>query len=296
MKSRGNFLKNALEQVLNDTVHEGKLNLAELFYAHPQIDLTKKTYRHLPAYISSQNFAQTLVDTLCNKHIRDNLVISSDPLENVLPQDPQGVMALNKLTLFKRAVDDLGYCDLQILLKGFINNAEGSLEKLYIIIIQWYEEYMNRVSGWYKIKVQKNLFILSIIVCTAFNMDFINISKGLINDKTLTEHIAKIAETYIPPSKIDSITNIAELQKTIELKDSVVTSLYKMNAPIFWYHENLHSVIKNWPFKISGWLIMAVALSFGSPFWFQVLNKLVDIRKTGVKPLSAIFKTDEKTN
>lgn len=297
MKSRGDFLKNALEQVLNDTVHEGQLNLTELFYAHPQIDLTKKTYRHLPAYISSQNFAQTLVDALCNKHIRDNLSITSNPLESATIKDPLALKVDNKLQLFNAAVENFGYCDLQILLNGFISNADGSLDKLYRNITQWYEEYMNRVSGWYKIKVQKNLFMLAVIVCIAMNMDFFKISLSLMNDKNLTEHIAKIAETYNPPAKIDSITNAADLQKAIELKNNIVDTLYKLNAPILWQNESLASIKKNWFFKLVGWLIMAVALSFGSPFWFELLNKLVNIRKTGIKPaLLSMPGNDEKTN
>jgi hypothetical protein len=39
--------------------------------------------------------------------------------------------------------------------------------------------------------------------------------------------------------------------------------------------------------KVIGWLITALALSLGAPFWFQLLNRLVDLRGAGAKPLSA---------
>jgi hypothetical protein len=43
--------------------------------------------------------------------------------------------------------------------------------------------------------------------------------------------------------------------------------------------------------KTAGWLIMAFALAFGAPFWFDLLGKLVNIRKSGLKPLTHNVKT-----
>lgn len=37
------------------------------------------------------------------------------------------------------------------------------------------------------------------------------------------------------------------------------------------------------PLTIFGWLLTAVAVSLGAPFWFDTLNKLVVVRST-VKP------------
>ncbi len=33
-----------------------------------------------------------------------------------------------------------------------------------------------------------------------------------------------------------------------------------------------------------GWLITAAAVSLGAPFWFDLLNKLVNLRAAGKKP------------
>ena len=33
-----------------------------------------------------------------------------------------------------------------------------------------------------------------------------------------------------------------------------------------------------------GWLITALAISLGSPFWFDILNKLVKVRGSGLIP------------
>ena len=36
--------------------------------------------------------------------------------------------------------------------------------------------------------------------------------------------------------------------------------------------------------NILGWLITALAVSLGAPFWFDLLNRLVKLRGTGTKP------------
>ncbi len=36
--------------------------------------------------------------------------------------------------------------------------------------------------------------------------------------------------------------------------------------------------------SLAGFIITALALSLGAPFWFDMLNKLVAIRGVGVKP------------
>jgi hypothetical protein len=39
----------------------------------------------------------------------------------------------------------------------------------------------------------------------------------------------------------------------------------------------------NWPLKLAGWLLTILAVSLGAPFWFDVLNKFMVVRKT-IKP------------
>ncbi len=39
-----------------------------------------------------------------------------------------------------------------------------------------------------------------------------------------------------------------------------------------------------WGRRILGWFITLVAVSLGAPFWFDLLNKVVNLRNTGTKP------------
>lgn len=52
------------------------------------------------------------------------------------------------------------------------------------------------------------------------------------------------------------------------------------------------SGISYWLLKFAGWLIMGFLIRNGSPFWFELLGKVVNLRSTGFKPT---FKPDENT-
>ncbi len=41
---------------------------------------------------------------------------------------------------------------------------------------------------------------------------------------------------------------------------------------------------KHWPVNVLGWIVTALAISLGAPFWFDLLGKLVQLRGTGTKP------------
>jgi hypothetical protein len=39
--------------------------------------------------------------------------------------------------------------------------------------------------------------------------------------------------------------------------------------------------------KLFGWILSGVAISMGAGFWFEALNKIINIRNAGKKPPSA---------
>jgi hypothetical protein len=43
----------------------------------------------------------------------------------------------------------------------------------------------------------------------------------------------------------------------------------------------------NWALKIIGWLITALAVAMGAPFWFDLLSRLINVRGSGPKPATS---------
>ena len=63
----------------------------------------------------------------------------------------------------------------------------------------------------------------------------------------------------------------------------------------FHYREYKEYVLTNWGwpilgewiFNLCGWLVAAIAVSLGAPFWFDLINKFINIRMVGQKPSTA---------
>ena len=41
-------------------------------------------------------------------------------------------------------------------------------------------------------------------------------------------------------------------------------------------------------YTLGGWLLTAIAVSLGAPFWFDMLNNFVNLRITGAKPATGV--------
>ena len=57
--------------------------------------------------------------------------------------------------------------------------------------------------------------------------------------------------------------------------------------PIGWKAPLDNAEREGWISKLVGWIITALAVSLGAPFWFDMLNKLNSLRSTGIKPKAA---------
>jgi len=67
-----------------------------------------------------------------------------------------------------------------------------------------------------------------------------------------------------------------------------LAEIKKLGLPIGWTRaegdpRSLNISWQGWLLRIIGWLVTALALSLGAPFWFDMLNKFIVVRST-VKP------------
>jgi len=61
-----------------------------------------------------------------------------------------------------------------------------------------------------------------------------------------------------------------------------------------WQDVKQHNSTADWLERILGWAITAVAISLGAPFWFDLLNKIMNIRNAGKSPDEAAKKPEKK--
>jgi len=205
----------------------------------------------LPSYVPSQNFALALIDVVTNP--------------------PPGI------TLPHNVVSTV---------QTLQNAAAGDFEKFRQGIETWYNSAMDRVSGWYKRKAQRIIVVVGFLAAILINIDTIRIAQTLSNNTVLRKAVVAAAEAYAhaPRSggeKTDAESAIKSNYGQLKDLELPVGFGYSWRQPPphpswKWWREEVLA-------RLVGYLVTAVAVSFGAPFWFDLLNKLIIVRST-VKP------------
>jgi hypothetical protein len=276
---RGRMLKQAIRRMLTDESPLSALgkNLFDKFFNHGLIKYMNKgglLYR-MPPYITPANFTKILVDSI-------KATDSTDKTEPVR-QIGAGLESLDTHT-DSRAISS----DTIHLLKSFLSDAGNDLEKFKANIEQWFNDMMNQASGWYKRKTQWIILLIGFCIAVGFNVNSIEIVKRLSKDKSAREQLALVATSYAKSH--ENVQPDSSATKSIDALVSYVDKLYKTDINeasgiigLGW--NSFGDFIDQLSFRnLLGWLITALAVSLGAPFWFDLLNKVIQLRGTASKP------------
>lgn len=159
-----------------------------------------------------------------------------------------------------RDIDALDDPQVRDALQAMYQRAGGDLQLFRQALAGWFDSAMERVSGEYKRRSMLVSVLLSMLLAILFNIDSIHLFR------TLWQHPALAAQVLAAPSAID--------QRTID-------ALFSL--PIGW---NTFPPVFNGDFLLqaAGWTMTAASTLFGAPFWFDMLQKVMQLRGTGAKP------------
>ncbi len=278
-------------------------DLFKEFYAKPSVKyLSAGGTANKPSYITSQNFSRTLIDVIQqseNPSIPPNRQNLIEKIQKGISQLPDG-------------------SDTKKHLESLLSEAQNDIEKFKALLEQWFNETMERAAGWFKRRVHLILFLIGFILAVSFNADTLVIIKKLSNDPEGRAQLVELATNYTKDNaeliaeinrlrsdaknagdtlKIDEtaqmITANAEALK--KLTDTLKSDISKAQSVINtgWKipkgKEKLTFINKlSHVFKMDGiifenlwgYLLTAIAISMGSPFWFDLLNRLIQLRNS----------------
>jgi hypothetical protein len=230
----------------------------------------------LPSYIPSRTFALALIDVLnANKE--------------------QGYRAMSSIT---KALEEHDNKAAQALLTLAID-ARGDVVAFQRNLEEWYNDAMDRVSGWYKRYTQRVLVVIGLLLAIAFNVNSVRVARSLWLDRDARQAMVDAAGNYAKdhPAAANQAAAPADagklrdqLQSHVDVFNQVTTtSLLPLGwrHPWHFYEDYFRVAPKDAIFSaltlLAGWLMTALAISFGAPFWFDTLNKFMVVRST-VKP------------
>jgi hypothetical protein len=300
VKNRSLQLERGIRELLDDP--EGT-EITHLLYNHPLISglfhgkydpkhlklariLEGKFYgkRNLPSYIPSANFALALLDIILPASGTQLSGAAATLSSEAKPARTDVVEALRQaaLTFHVPAVGR----GLTVLIDASAND----LESVRVAIEKWFNTSMDRVSGWYKRRTQIILFFIALIAASSLNIDTVHIVDRLLADPSVRSSLVATAQEYArssvsqptPPASNSQASDQPTLQRVARVEDNLAR-LKGLGVPIGWSDEQSLKGRYYWFVKIAGLLASALAATLGAPFWFDILNRFVDIRST-IKP------------
>jgi len=152
---------------------------------------------------------------------------------------------------------------LNKLLDGMIARSGGNINRIEEEVAAWFDTGMDRVAGVYKRKVQLWAFFIGLGLAIILNVDTVKIAQAL----------------WLQPGVMRGFTP----PPSGETPQQAIDQLQAIGVPFGW-NEKAVDYFKtgaNWLYVLTGWLITAIATVFGAPFWFDTLQRFVQLRGAG---------------
>ena len=324
LKLRAKTLELGLDRLLQD---DHLKNIKDAVYAHPVLQGMTANAGHRPSYIPGSLFTLALIDVLAEKTREEmaNVALTTTAPQPPLPAagpsasdvavsvvevtgdspsvatvasvDPAALLARER----KKHVNNLRLAISQLpkgsrlrkALETLVDESVKDIEDARRRIEGWFDSSMERVSGWYKRKMQIWILCVGAVIALACNVDTIRIAEALAHDSALRASLVTAAERTVKDApggvKEDAgatAATVVEVAKNFEMS----------NLPVGWSAEELEKNQRGTLvfvlFKLFGLLLTTLAVTQGAPFWFDMLNRVVNVRSVGRAPSSST--TDAK--
>jgi len=260
-----------------------------------------------PSYIPARSFAMALLDCVENPSPPRAMAAGGSPPRDADEQRSHSIHAILDL-LKDDALEDVvqSFGDVadqaaaaaplphsaRRAVTSAVAASRTELQKLHDSVEVWFNNAMDRVSGAYKRRTQVWLFAIGLAVAILMNADTVAMWRQLSSNQQLRDSLAKTAVDQLPSLAETVRVDTTAAPDQVHAKavyDAAMDQLDRAqlgfgwsaaDAQGVWVDPRLGTVLR----KLLGLLITAVALSLGAPFWFDVLNKIVNIRSTGRAP------------
>ncbi len=197
---------------------------------------------------------------------------------------------------------------------AYAKEGENALALARTNVETWFDETMDRVSGWYKRRRQFYAFFIGLLFAVLLNVDSIVITTRLWREPTLRQALIVQAEQFELPEQAQqrdpssAISFFREELKGLDLPIGWVPLEIDQGEICRWNPQVKvagtvpgiriageciapadvpEGIPLGWGYvlpKVLGMMISGLAAAQGAPFWFDVLKKLTNVRSAGKNP------------
>jgi len=204
-----------------------------------------------PSYLSAKAFADAVVEMITD---------SAD-----------GAILTNMPTVQKRLKTMIAEG------KGTVLDIKGGLES-------WFDESMSRLEGRFKRWSSLFVFLVGLFLSIVINAPATTVAQNLWIDPVTRAAVVDGASSVLNSG--GSVTGLESIAKTTD-------TMKELSLPVGWHPGDwgrFWDGIANWPGAwpvVFGWILTAIFVMLGAPFWYDLLTKLVPLRMNGSKPEAA---------
>jgi hypothetical protein len=178
----------------------------------------------------------------------------------------------------------------------------------------WFNDGMDRLSGWYKRRMQAMTWVVAAIITILVNADTLEIARRLWTQPALRASVVERAKLRAqgPPLNVE----YSDPESPVPAAPSITPADKAPSAPMLSEDErNMLGDLLGWSVDFArlaqttkdsaggqdlvaiargvgsltlahlvGWILTVFAISLGAPFWFDTLNRLINVRSAGRSP------------
>jgi hypothetical protein len=271
---RGKTLVRGVKQLLGD-------ELSSKVLQHPLVKSMSGTKGKPPSYLEPRQFALAIMDVV----------------------ESHGEKKDGKVPSLHHAIKSLPEGGTKQVLEALLKEVEPQRSAIQQSIAQWFEDAMDRVSGWYKRQMLVRTALAAGLLVIAANADTFEMAHRLWTDSALRSTLIEQAQTRVEtgladypdpespiptesgeettaPDEAGSGPTDQELAAVSQLF-GWTAELDRLQDPAVTFGPWLGSLILHHGL---GWFLSALAVSLGAPFWFDLLKRMMNIRAAGKVP------------
>jgi hypothetical protein len=304
LRARSVLLEKWLFKIFDKTMIQPdgtKVTLGQAIMDHCSVTVLKGPGK-APSYIDAKNFTSALLE---------KITFDPDNPKSIAKDIDGFVNAIDKSTIlsteFQRVL--LTYAnEAKEYYRSLTVKTESEIELFRSKVENWYDSSMDRLTDALKKKYSRPAtFVMAVLVTLLLNADSIAISRYLysnpearaklseqatkdLNDGSLQQSLSRLQQSQ-NLTKQDSLT-IQQIETNIsERVTDLKTARQSLEdaIPLGWNSNVFKTTaghFSGWIMlsRVVGWLATILAIMMGAPFWFDVLNKISNLRSTGKKP------------
>ncbi|HEY3569103.1 MAG TPA: hypothetical protein VGP73_14300 [Thermoanaerobaculia bacterium] len=279
---REKLLKEGIQQLL-DNQPVGQTTFLDIFYEHPLIKGLMRGDKH-PAYLPARTFAAVVLDYLKQKNpssvpagVAAAAPAASEAATATATTGATANATQNTANLLSWVDNALEEGDVRKALRALVPPEGGDFSTLQKNVEGWFDDVMDRVSGWHKRRTQLWTVIVALVITVGANADTLKIIHRLSVDPALRQAAVDAAKTRNSQHQPAVAPN--------DPKDPINQAEEKLLLQVIgWGDKDREYVAEHFPTSLCGWFLSIVAISLGAPFWFDVLNKFINVRSAGKSP------------